>query len=64
MVHVTPLAQFAICDFCQARVADRCHIRLQLHMCPRCAVLVEATTGERLTTGLDEDGPQDSQAAA
>jgi hypothetical protein len=43
------LSQLAFCDYCQEREADRCHIRLKTHMCPRCTVFIEAATGEHLT---------------
>jgi hypothetical protein len=55
-VVVSP--QLAICDFCQERPADRCHVRLRVTMCPRCVVLVEAATGEKLT----DDGEHDLAA--
>ena len=48
-MNVTHLKQLAICDYCQKRVADRCHVRLKKHMCPRCSILIEAATGENLT---------------
>ena len=44
------LVQLTVCDVCRADVADRCHVRLQLAVCPRCAQALfaaEAVNGAR-----------------
>jgi hypothetical protein len=55
VTHEAEEIQLAICDLCQSRVADRCHARLRLQVCRRCALFVEVATGDSMTGEEDFD---------